>query len=495
MAEKKQCPPCLDKFKANIVAADYRDVGQPYINLSSNSKLAIYNYGPYDYAPDVPGFEIFNISNGQLMSILTFPSQDGDFASATGTATSDFRKVLVLDEDLNGSPTSTTVRLRLYNFEADTLNLVATQTIDQVQPIYSGNQNGFYAASWTDDSKYIVLKYMNMSGATIIQVLKGEDLTFVNDPVVVAEPPPPTPESEPIVIANGPYMFRLCKHGKQVNYFSVVWAVAGALDTDGKTVLGIQPPFTWYIYRVNENGSLTRVKETVLPQFANTLAAFNPTTCCLEKTNILSLSRPTYLSEDQPSVFRDLSNVQSGTGETGNVRVYSFNGEELKLLAYKNFDTTILGGSGVWYPDGQTFAISPSVGSQFNLPISVEEMSFYRIEICDDDCHKKYVIRALGGLHSIPPISDIAFTPDGKHLAVVGFGLQSLGDDPVPAINNVLLYEIKSCYQPLECDSASSETVKCCGKKHKKKKKVPIKKKILVKKKVADKKKVTDKKK
>jgi hypothetical protein len=435
------------QFDVTVSGAIVRDTTLPYtggFSPDSRSVLLDYTLVPVE-ATTVPGAEIFDISDGTLNHpIASFPNQDGTFGGLEAVASRDFTKIVLLDENLTtGAPPtySTQLRVRVVSFNGSTVT--PGPSIVLADRIASAiNDGGAYPAYFTDDNRFVIVGYIDDSLRFKLILLNTSDLSVASGPFTVA-----TPSSGQGIVFNLYYPFHLCSSsGLLTNYFIISYST-GVIAPGTSTVESPTPPYNLIIYRVDASG-FTQITSTVLPQFVNTAEAFNPFNCCLHKTKILVTSRPTYLP-GQPSLFSDTTGTQSGNGETGNVRIYSFNGSDLKLLVSTNVDTTVLGTN--WYIDGKTFGLYTTTGPQFGFTEGVDAMTFYQLQQ-NADC--SFGIQSIDKFVSTPPAATTPlFSPNGKFLAIVGTQIPFVNTPTESAINNVVLYSVNSDLPPFKCPS------------------------------------------
>jgi hypothetical protein len=458
---KKSKQNCNPQFNVTVSGGTVRDTALPYTGgWSPDSRFVLLDYTPIPTeAPSVPGAQIFDVSDGTLDNpIVSFPNSDGTFGGLEASPNRDFTKVVLIDEALmtGGPPVfATSLRVRVVSFNGSTVTPVASTIIpDRIASEI--NDGGEFFAYFTDDNRFVVLAYLDTTLSFKLLLLDANNLSIVSGPLTVATPP-----AGQGIVFNLYIPFHLCNSSGQTTQYVAVSYSAGILAAGTTTVETLTPPFNIIIYRVDARG-FTSVTTTTFPQFVNTVQAFNPFNCCLQKTTLLVTSRSPYLP-GQPSLFRNTSHSLSGNGQQGNLRIFSFNGSSLTPLAEENFDTTIIATN--WYPDGKTFGLLTTTGPQFGFTEGVDVATFYQLQR-NADC--SFGIHNIDKFVTTPPgISVPLFSPNGQFLADVGtqipFSNPAYGPPTESAINNVILYRINSDIQPFQCpnNNKNKKNKKC----------------------------------
>ena len=456
-----------------LTDAIFRDVSTVVISsISHNGQLIYVNYPTF--APFPPGAvqsELFANNNGKLSSIKTVPIDA--FASngsvGGGNVNKSFTLFTVLDDNnINGATSIGRVRLFQIN------NFITPSATLLIQGIIPGGLSG---GIFTDDNRFIIISYTTaLDGVLHLAVLETSTLTILSvvdiQPSPVGSPPFPNNNK---AVSNGPQTFQLCTKNRSKDnedhkdngcgcgsrhkhknkdydskYRSKNYVVFGYATLFGP--IGLTPSFiapaVFQVYRISSVGQLFLIDQVNQPQFP--VAYFGLSTKS-GKTRILVGDRPALLL-NQVTIFQNTTNIQTFIpGDNKNLKLYSFNGRNLKLKAEKGFDEGAIVSN--FYPeensDGHLFAVARSTGGQVNIPSQLGIISFFNIspghcDNCDNDnCPRKLEINPIEDTFFTPPFaSSPLFGENGKWL-VVGGGNQVTQNGGAPGIFNINLYRIK----------------------------------------------------
>ena len=465
----------LNQFDPN------NDLGSVFERFSPDSKLVAYTNNILD--PDLTtnqiGGIVYETNGGYLNPVLEVPAvvyidihgvstpfgPNGIFPDPSFNY---FVYVIEVIDNVN-QPAFNTLAVQVTPFDQTTYTLGTPITYIFPNLVASGiYNNGAYQLQFTQDSRYMIVSYLDAAFNAYAQLFNVSTVTPVGAPYLLQ-----TPNADGIPpVVNLFQPFQLYTNGKTRNYVSF-GSCFGGINIITSTVSPIQPPFYLTFFLINHKG-FTQVFQQPTAQFVNSSYAFSPVGCTLESTQIVAGSRATYVPtptspDGQPAFYTDVSESliwsQSGAG-VGNLVVYSFDGSNLEVIATENFDATIC--VGPWYNDGQTFSLTLEPGGSVGIEGQIAVQTFYRLTESSKNCQSSYSLNQIGKIQSAPQGAGSSgfFSPDGQYMANSGTIVpnpqcascplcpgQTGPTGPVqePANNTVLLYTIDTNVGEYDC--------------------------------------------
>lgn len=397
--------------------------------VSADGKYVLYNFtntgasSVQGATGPVVGGIIYSVNCGTLNPIVTI-SPDMGFDSSLVVTNAKFRQFYVLEEVTSTNPT-TQLQIKSFTFANGTLTptgqsvFLGRNIVNLIGGFVPSTNfaSGNLKAVLTPDSRYLILVYNTTPnvnsdlGDITISILNAQTLAEVGTTTVL------NGTSTTIAGFSGlDNAFALIneKSRRPKDYFAIS---TGFFNLTGSIISG---PFTVKIFKISPCGQPTLVKSVDVPQFVNTVVAYQPFCHYLPETLIMTAGQVAVLPTDN-SILEDTSAVMSALpNDNRNLRIYSFDGRHLKLIIAEAFETGLV--SSAFAQDAATFALVttnqsyvPSV-AQANPAFLTTEIGitqFYRI--CRRETH--CTIEPLGKftLAGATPTSPL-FNPKGDLL-------------------------------------------------------------------------------
>ncbi len=347
--------------------------------------------------------EYFDIVNKKLVSVSVLHPDlidANNFSCDDGHANSSFTRFTVVDDDQGGAGVGATGNIRVRVFDKN-FNLIVSRfdipfavgTAQITYPVVGG--------TFSDNDKYIQLTYLTDATSgnqkSRLHILDANTLTDV----AMIDFDGSTFGANFIQLKNKTYVALARQNGDFQYGFNTV------MDSTESKLL---------VYRL-KNQLLTLVAHKKLPQI---IATSGVTVNNLYSNGCVLLGASTRRAVKTTSIFNDDSNNESFGCKGEELRVYIFDGHNLKLVKSKNTDTTTSGP--VFYPNKNIILVNQQLSDGNPSFFNLYELTNY--------------LSIKNGTFGAPPFAVSNFSDNGKWLLVTG-------SDQDVNLNNLNLYHIE----------------------------------------------------
>ena len=424
------------------VVNNVNDVAEFQTQISDDGRFVFMSN--YQYFTPVIAASLYQNNSGKLSLLGTLPVDPNYPIVSSGASSDDFSRFVILDQGNGDALGNGRLRVFRFDFVTNTFVLVGSPLIFNDVNLSTISLN-ISKLGITHDNHYALISYINTVSTTpsYESVLKIIDLT--TNPLTVVS------AVTFVGFSNGAYFFQL----KDGHHRKQTYVVLPSTGEDSVTFANIAPAQIAF-YRL-DSGILTPVGTPISqPQFVNSAVPF---TYKLGRKILIAVTTWLAVLPGAPTVY-DLSQTvpsNSLNGETEELRIYEFDGNNAHLVFKKSLDNFAY--DVAWFPDGKHLAVILQAGFTNLNNIACSGTFYY--STTNPGIFQIYDVTASGKRHvdlkpnDFPRVAPggfaiIEFSKNGKWLILGGGGPTFPSDVFSTNLYRVEKIEEESCKSPCQ---------------------------------------------